>query len=116
MDLTLVTKSAPDGTPIPTDGLVGKHLTKKLEKIETRLGGRPIVARAVIEELGVGYTATVTVLGGDELVGKAREPELLKAVDGALSKLTRQVESRLDRRTGKERARRSSSSSIKGLD
>lgn len=116
MDLTLVTRPAPDGAEIPTDGLVSKHLTRKLERIEERMGGRPIVARAVLEELSTGYSATVAVLGGEDLVGKAREPELLKAVDAALSKLSRQVESRLDRRTGKERARRASSSSIKRTD
>ncbi len=116
MDLTVVTKPGPEGTPLVTAGLVDKHLTKKLEKIESRLGGRPIVARAVLEGLNVGYSATVTVLGRGELVGRAKGGELLKAVDSALDKLTRQVEARLDKRTGKERARRASSSTIKRAD
>jgi ribosome-associated translation inhibitor RaiA len=116
MDLTVVTKPGPEGAPIVTDGLVDKHLTKKLSKIESRLGGRPLVARAVLEQLSVGYSATVTVLGGAELVGRARGPDLLKAVDKALDKLTRQIEARRDKRTGKERARRASSSNIKRAD
>ncbi len=70
----------------------------------------------MLEELNVGFSATVTVLGRGELVGKAREGELLKAVDMALDKLTRQVEARRDKRTGKARARRASSSANKQLD
>lgn len=113
MDLTLVTKPAPGGASLETDGLVSKHLEKKLEKIEQRMGGRPLVARAVLEELAVGFSATVTVMGAEEVVGKAKGPELILAVDTALDKLTRQVEEKLDRRTGKARARRASSASIK---
>lgn len=108
MELTLLTKPAPDSEPMAVDGLVEKHLRKKLEKLEARMGGKPIVARAVLEELSVGYEATITLHGSAEFVGKAREDELLAAVDAALAKLTRQVETKLDKESGKERGRRAS--------
>lgn len=108
MDLTLVTKPKPDSESLATDGLVRKHLTRKLTKIEERLGGKPIACRAVLEELPVGFQATITLQGKRETVGKARETELLRAVDSALDKLTRQVANRMQKSTGKERARRAS--------
>ena len=108
MDLTLVTKSQPDSDPIETEGLVRKHLTRKLNKIQERLGGKPIACRAVLEELPVGFQAVVTVQGGVEIVGKAKESELLSAVDAALQKVMRQVDSRMKKQSGKERGRRSS--------
>lgn len=108
MDLTLVTKPGPDNDQLAVDGLVEKHLTKKLEKIESRMGGKPLTARAVLEELSVGFEATITLSGRHELVSKAREPELLRAVDAALEKLARQVETRMDKSSGKERGRRAS--------
>ena len=113
MDLTLVTKPGPKGESIETAGLVEKHLDKKLRKMEQRLGGKPLVVRAVLEALTVGYRATVTIMGRNEIVGRAKEHELLQAVDGALDKLSRQIESRQDKRSGKAQARRRSSS---GLD
>jgi ribosome-associated translation inhibitor RaiA len=113
MDLTLVTKPGPETDTLAVDGLVEKHLHKKLEKIELRLGGKPLAARAVIEELPVGFEATISLNGRTELVGKAREPELLRAVDAALDKLSRQVDTRLDKASGKERGRRASSSQNK---
>lgn len=108
MDLTLVTKPGPDTEELDIGGLVTKHLTKKLNKIEHRIGGSGLSARAVFAELNVGYEATITIQGKRELVGKAKEPELLRAVDVALEKITRQVESHMERQTGKERARRAS--------
>lgn len=108
MDLTLVTKPQPDSEELATDGLVRKHLTRKLSKIEERLGGKPLSCRAVLEELPVGFRATITLHGKLDTVGKAKEPELLRAVDAALAKITRQVTARLDKNTGKERARRGS--------
>lgn len=108
MDLTLVTKPQPDSDSLATDGLVRKHLTRKLSKIEERLGGKPITCRAVLEELSVGFQATITISGRLDTVGKAKEKELLKAVDSALDKLSRQVDTRLKKSTGKERARRAS--------
>ncbi len=110
MDLNLVTKPGPDSEELDTGGLVEKHLSKKLEKIEHRIGGDGIVARAVLEELSVGFEATVTIAGKPEIVGKARGDKLLHAVDGALDKITRQVETRMDKRSGKERGRRASGS------
>ncbi len=108
MELTLVTKPGPDTEELDIGGLVSKHLMKKLEKIEHRIGGTGLTARAVLEELSVGFEATITIQGKQELVGKAKEPELLRAVDAALGKITRQVEAQMERNTGKERARRSS--------
>mgnify|MGYP001599350292 CR=1 FL=1 len=108
MDLTLVTKPGPETDELDTGGLVTKHLTKKLQKIEHRIGGSGLAARAVLTELNVGFEATISIQGKHELVGKAKEPELLRAVDAALEKITRQVEASMDRKTGKERARRSS--------
>lgn len=112
MDLTLVTKPGPKGEPIDTSGLVAKHIDKKLRKMERRLGGKVLVVRAVLEQLSVGYTATLTIMGRNEVVGRSKERELLQAVDSALDKLSRQVEARQDKRSGKERARRRSSSGI----
>ena len=108
MDLTLVTKPQAGSDALDTDGLVHKHMSRKLSKIEERLGGKPISCRAVLEELPVGYRATITIQGKKETVGRANEAELLRAVDGALDKLTRQVVSRMQKRTGKERGRRAS--------
>lgn len=108
MDLTLVTKPGPDNEELVVDGLVEKHLTKKLEKIEARMGGKPFSARAVLQALPVGFEASITLSGRHEIVSKAREPELLRAVDAALDKLARQVETRLDKSSGKERGRRAS--------
>ena len=108
MDLTLVTKPQPESDSLATDGLVRKHLTRKLAKIEERLGGKPIACRAVLEELPVGFQATITMSGRRETGGKAKEKELLKAVDSALDKIGRQVDARLKKNTGKERARRAS--------
>ncbi|MCO4761787.1 MAG: HPF/RaiA family ribosome-associated protein [Myxococcales bacterium] len=107
MDLTLVTKPGPDTEELDTGGLVTKHLTKKLQKIEHRIGGN-ISVRAVLTELNVGFEAAISVQGRYEIVGKAKEPELLRAVDAALDKITRQVETMMDRKSGKERARRAS--------
>ncbi len=108
MDLTLMTKPGPEAPDMPVDGLVEKHLRKKLEKIEARLGGKPLVARAVLAELPVGFEATITLHGSPDVVSHARESELLAAVDAALQKLTRQVETRMDKASGKERGRRAS--------
>ena len=83
MELTLVTKPGPDTEELDIGGLVSKHLMKKLEKIEHRIGGTGLTARAVLEELSVGFEATITIQGKQELVGKAKEPELLRAVDAA---------------------------------
>lgn len=108
MDLTVVTKTGTEGKEFEVDGLVHKHLAKKLEKIETRLG-KPLVARVVLEELPVGFEATVTLQGGLELIGKANHEDLLlKAVDLAVDKVTRQFESQTDKETGRERQRRAS--------
>lgn len=114
MDLTLVAKPLPESAGIDTDGLVHKHLERKLSKIEERLGGKTLTCRAVLEELPVGYRATVSIQGKQETVGRAKEAELLKAVDGALDKLARQVTSRLDKQSGKERGRRTSSQMKRG--
>jgi ribosomal subunit interface protein len=107
MDLTVVTKPGAEGSPLDVDGLVSKHLEKKLEKIEQRVG-RALTARAVLEELPVGFEVTVTLSGRTEFVGKAREDDLLRTVDAALEKLTRQVTSTVDKRHAKERNRRAS--------
>ena len=108
MDLTLLTKPGPETEGMEVDGLVEKHLRKKLEKLEARLGGKPLVVRAVLEELPVGFEATITLHSGGDLVSHAREDELLAAVDAAMHKLTRQVETRMDKASGKECGRRAS--------
>ncbi|HAN32018.1 MAG TPA: hypothetical protein DCQ06_10510 [Myxococcales bacterium] len=108
MDLTLVTKPGPESDELDTSGLVKKHLTKKLEKIEHRLGGARIVVRAVLTELPVGFEAAITLQGKAEVVGRAQADVLLHAVDGALDKVTRQVETLVKKNTGKSRARRGS--------
>lgn len=110
MDLTLVTKPGPETDELDTGGLVSKHLTKKLEKIEHRIGGSRIVARAVLTELPVGFEAVISLQGKPEIVGRAKADVLLHAVDGALDKVTRQVETMMKKNTGKERARRASGS------
>ncbi len=107
MELTVVTKMGPEGKDLDVDDLVHKHLTQKLGKIEQRLG-KPIVARAVLVELPEGFETTITLLGGHDLVGKAHGDLLLKAVDGAVDKLTRQFEAETEKRTGRERQRRGS--------
>lgn len=107
MELTVVTKMGPDGREVDVDELVHKHLSSKLGKIEQRMG-KSIVARAVLVELPDGFEATITLLGGQDLVGKAHGDLLLKAVDGAVDKLTRQFEAESDKRTGRERQRRGS--------
>jgi ribosome-associated translation inhibitor RaiA len=100
MDLTVVTKAGPENEDLAVDGLVEKHLHKKLEKLEGRLGGKPLIARAVLEELPVGFEATITLHGKSEVVA-------------ALDTLSRQVETRLNKASGKERGRRASSSQHK---
>ena len=107
MDLTVVTKPGPEGKELEVDGPVSKHLGKKLEKIEQRWG-KPVVARAVLEELPIGFEATVTLAGKDEFVGRGREDDLGKAVDTALLKLARQVDTVLDKRKSKGQGRRAS--------
>lgn len=107
MDLTVVTKNGPEGREVERSALVDKHLELKLDKIETRMG-RAISARAVLTALPVGYEVSVTLHGKRELVGRARHDELLAAVDGALDKLIRQVETLREKRSGKEQGRRHS--------
>ncbi len=107
MDLTVVTKPGMEGKALEVEGLVSKHLSKKLEKIEQRWG-KPVVARAVLEELPIGFEATVTLAGKDEFVGRGREEDLVKAVDAALLRLARQVDTRLEKRKTKAQGRRAS--------
>jgi ribosome-associated translation inhibitor RaiA len=71
--------------------------------------GKPVAARIALEELTVGWDVTITVSGTTpELIGKAHEDGLLKALDAAVDKLTRQFENEAEKRTGRERQRRSS--------
>ena len=105
MDLTVVTKLGPDGKETQVDELVHKHLQAKLGKLEQR-SGKGLVVRAVLVEESDGFEATVSLLGGLDLVGKANGDALLKAVDTAVDKLTRQFESDAEKREGRERGRR----------
>jgi ribosomal subunit interface protein len=107
MDLTVLTKLGPDGKETQVDELVHKHLQGKLGKLEQR-AGKALVARAVLVEESDGFEATITLHGGIELVGKAQGDGLLKAVDAAVDKLTRQFESDAEKREGRERGRRAS--------
>lgn len=109
MDLTFVTKLGQENNQLTINGLVQKHLEKKLEKIETRWG-KPVTARAGLEETAIGYdcTLSVTLHGTPELVSHARGDTLIKACDNAMDKLTRQFEAEADKRTGRERQRRAS--------
>ena len=66
------------------------------------------MARAVLIEETDGFEATITLHGGLDLVGKAQGDGLLKAVDAAVDKLTRQFESDAEKREGRERGRRAS--------
>jgi ribosomal subunit interface protein len=108
MDLTVVTKLNPGTKEQETEERVQRHLSKKLEKLEARMG-KPVAARIALEELTVGWDVTITVSGTTpELIGKAHEDGLLKALDAAVDKLTRQFENEAEKRTGRERQRRSS--------
>lgn len=107
MELTVATKLAPTGNRLAEDGVVQKHLEKKLEKLEARWG-KPLTARAVLNEPAVGYdcTLTITLHGTPELASHGHAETLMKAVDSAVDKLTRQFEAEADKRTGRERQRR----------
>lgn len=108
MELTLLLKLTSEGNEAGSNGSVQRQLEKKLEKIETRWG-KPLTARAVVEELTGGYdcTLTVTLHGSPELVGHSHGDTLIKAVDEAADKLIRQFEAEADKRSGRERQRRS---------
>ncbi|GEM_PF-3086277 len=108
MDLNLVTKPLAGSDALATDGLVRKHLERKLTKIESAMGGKSLSCRAVLEELSTGFQATISIQGKQDTVGKAKEPELLRAVDVALDRVTRQVRQRREKLSGKERGRRAS--------
>ena len=107
MDLTVVTKLGADGKETEVDALVHKHLEAKLGKLEQRLG-KSLVCRAVLGEESNGFEATLSLHGHLDLVGKAQGDALLKAVDAAVDKLTRQFESDAEKREGRERGRRAS--------
>jgi hypothetical protein len=107
MDLTVVTKLGAEGKETQVDSLVHKHLEAKLGKLEQRLG-KALVCRAVLVEESDGFDATLSLHGALDLVGKAHGDGLLKAVDAAVDKLTRQFESDAEKRTGREQGRRAS--------
>ena len=107
MELTVATKFGQEGNIVAIDGSVQKHLEKKLEKLEIRWG-KPVTARAALEEVAVGYdcTLTITLHGTPELVSHGHADTLVKAVDTAVERLTRQFEAEVDKRTGRERQRK----------
>jgi ribosome-associated translation inhibitor RaiA len=107
MDLTVVTKPGLQGKVTEYGGLVHKHLGKKLEKLEQRWG-KPLMARAVVEELPVGYGCTLTLHGSPDLAATASSDQLVKACDTACDKLTRQLDALTAKRQGRERQRRGS--------
>ena len=63
------------------------------------------VVRVTLEEGTADFDACVTVHGTPDIVGKEREPVMLKAVDGAIDKVTRQFEAASEKKTGRERGR-----------
>ena len=113
MELTVATKLGLEGNIVAVDGSVQKHLEKKLEKLETRWG-KPVTARAVLEELAVGYdcTLTITLHGTPELVSRGHADTLVKAADTAVERVTRQFEAEADKRTGRERQRKNGAAKV----
>jgi ribosome-associated translation inhibitor RaiA len=105
MELALVLKLSPENRTPRVESLVRRHLETKLAKIEARWG-KPITARAVAEEQPVGFAVTLALLGEHEVVAKAFDEKLPKAVDAATDKLTRQFEILAEKREGRERNRR----------
>lgn len=104
MDLTVVAKLVANDKQADTEAFLQRHVAKKLEKIETRLG-KPVVVRVTLEEGTADFDACVTVHGTPDIVGKERAVLMLKAVDGALDAVTRQFEAASDKKTGRERGR-----------
>ena len=107
MQLTVMSKPGPDGRNLEEDALVLKHIGKKVEKLEQRWG-KPLIARAALEPLPVGYGCTLTLHGTPELAAYGSDETVLKAVDAAADKLTRQFEHIREQRTGRDRQRRGS--------
>jgi ribosome-associated translation inhibitor RaiA len=110
MELTVATKLGTEGNVVAIDGSIQKHLETKLEKLETRWG-KPVTARAALEEVAVGYdcTLTITLHGTPELISHGHADTLVKAVDTAVERVTRQFEAEADKRTGRERQRKNGS-------
>ncbi len=104
MELTVVAKLVADDKNADTEAFLQRHVAKKLEKLEQRLG-KPLVVRVTLEEGTADFDACVTVHGTPDIVGKEREPVMLKAVDGAIDKVTRQFEAASEKKTGRERGR-----------
>lgn len=111
MDMTVVMKLSPQNRTPKVEAFVRRHLEAKLGKIETRWG-KPLVARVTAEEQSTGFVVSVALLGEHDVVAKAFDEKLPKAVDGAVDKLTRQFEINAEKREGRERQRRLSSSKI----
>lgn len=111
MELTVASKLGSEGNIVAVDGSVEKHLEKRLEKLEVRWG-KPIAARAALEEVAVGYdcTLTITLHGSPDLIGHGHAETLVKAVDTAVERVTRQFEAEADKRTGRERQRKNGAS------
>ncbi len=111
MELTVATKLGQEGNIVTVDGSIQEHLGKKLEKLEARWG-KPVTARAALEEVAVGYdcTLTITLHGTPELISHGHAETLVKAVDTAVERVTRQFEAEADKRTGRERQRKNGTS------
>jgi len=107
MELTVVAKLVAGDKQVDTEAFLQRHVAKKLEKLEQRLGKSPVV-RVTLEEGTADFDACVTIHGAPDIVGKERAELMLKAVDGAIDKVTRQFEAALEKKTGRERGRRAS--------
>ncbi len=111
MDLTVVMKLSQQNRKPGLDQYVHKHLEQKLGKLESRWG-KSIAARVVALETPAGFEVTVSMTGEHDMVAKAHEAKLPKAVDAAVDKIMRQFEQAAERREGRERNRRQSSAKI----
>jgi ribosome-associated translation inhibitor RaiA len=111
MDLTVVMKLSEENRKPEVGAYVQKHLAHKLGKIQTRWG-KPLTARLVALETPEGFEVTVALQGDHDLVAKAHETKLPKAVDVAVDKLTRQFEQTTQLREGRERNRRQTPAKI----
>ncbi|MBI5608727.1 MAG: hypothetical protein HY902_07585 [Deltaproteobacteria bacterium] len=105
MDITVVLKLSPANRVEATEAYVRRHLEAKLSKIETRWG-KPITARLVAEEQPSGFSTTLALMGETEMVAKAFDLKLPKAVDLTVNKMVRQFEIAAEMREGRERQRR----------
>ena len=105
MEVAVVAKLIANDKLVETEAFLQRHVTKKLEKLEQRVG-KPISARLTLEEGTADFEVTLTIHGAQDVVAKERADLMVKCVDGAIDKITRQFEAAFEKKEGRERGRR----------